>query len=170
MMPLSNFENLPQPKKDRITAALLTEFSDHSLAEAQVARIVTGADIARGAFYKYFADLTDAYQYLYGVALTHIHHEFGRPTGAAFNPDSYYEAVASFVDHVAASPYDQLIKRHYRENESLLPTRALPEDLPVADWAAMTLSHATIKEIMLQPDQQNTALARFRQALTLLAG
>jgi len=90
MMPLSTFKNLPQPKKDRITAALLTEFSTHSLAEAQVARIVTGADIARGAFYKYFADLTDAYQYLYGVALTHIHQEFGRPTGTEFNPDSYY--------------------------------------------------------------------------------
>ncbi|MDT7013413.1 TetR/AcrR family transcriptional regulator [Levilactobacillus namurensis] len=72
-MPTTTFDHLTAPKRDRITAALLTEFSAHSLATAQVARIVKQADIARGAFYKYFADLTDAYQYLYGLALDQIH-------------------------------------------------------------------------------------------------
>ena len=57
------FFNLPDEKKQRVTTALLHEFSNHPLPDAQVARIVTEAEIARGAFYKYFDDLTDAYAY-----------------------------------------------------------------------------------------------------------
>lgn len=62
------FTNLDEHKKQRVTQALLHEFSQHSLADAQVARIVKEANIARGAFYKYFTDLTDAYLYLYQIA------------------------------------------------------------------------------------------------------
>ena len=40
-MPSTTFENLNQQKKELITNALLTEFSQHSLASAQVARIVS---------------------------------------------------------------------------------------------------------------------------------
>ena len=61
-MPTSTFENLNHEKRQKIEQALLHEFSEHSLALAQVARIVKEAEIARGAFYKYFADLKDAYQ------------------------------------------------------------------------------------------------------------
>ena len=71
-MPSTTFENLNLQKKELITNALLTEFSQHSLASAQVARIVKQAGIARGAFYKYFTDLTEAYQYLYQVAILEI--------------------------------------------------------------------------------------------------
>ena len=70
-MPSTTFKNLNRQKKELITNALLTEFSQHSLASAQVARIVKQAGIARGAFYKYFADLTEAYQYLYQVAISY---------------------------------------------------------------------------------------------------
>lgn len=64
-MPSSTFTNLPDEKRQRIEAALLNEFSNHTLATAQVARIVKDAQIARGAFYKYFDNLTDAYSYMY---------------------------------------------------------------------------------------------------------
>ena len=59
-MPSQTFLNLKPEKQARIYAALLTEFSAYPLAKAQVARIVKEAQIARGAFYKYFADLNDA--------------------------------------------------------------------------------------------------------------
>lgn len=168
-MPSATFDHLNSEKKDRVLAALLTEFSDHSLADAQVARIVTTAGIARGAFYKYFDDLTDAYQTLYRQALTTIHQGFALVSTAEFNPEPYYQAVVSFVEQSTNSQYDEFIRRHYSENESLLPVKPAPADLPVADWAAMVLSHATIKEIMLQPASHATALARFKQALDRLA-
>jgi hypothetical protein len=41
--------------------------------------------------------------------------------------------------------------------------------MPATAWAAMVLSHATIKEILLAPDQQAAALQRLRTALAALA-
>ena len=48
-MVLATFQHLDQTKQQRVLAALVTEFSQHPLAQAQVARIVKQADIARGA-------------------------------------------------------------------------------------------------------------------------
>ncbi|CAJ1230192.1 transcriptional regulator [Levilactobacillus zymae] len=168
-MPTPTFDHLAPEKKDRITAALLTEFSQYGLADAQVARIVTAAGIARGAFYKYFADLTDAYQYLYGVALSEIHQAI---PSEARNGDlmTDYQAVVQFVDQVSNSRYYRLIQRHFTQNESLVPAPPLaPATMPATAWAAMVLSHATIKEILLAPDQQAAALQRLRTALAALA-
>ncbi|GEO70707.1 TetR family transcriptional regulator [Levilactobacillus acidifarinae] len=168
-MPTPTFDHLVPEKRARITAALLTEFSQHGLADAQVARIVTTADIARGAFYKYFADLTDAYQYLYGVALGEIHHAIPESRNGDLMTD--YQAVVQFVDQVSNSRYYDLIQRHFTQNESLVPTPPLaPTAMPATAWAAMVLSHATIKEILLAPDQQADALQRLRTALAALAG
>lgn len=49
-MPSQTFENLPQSKQALVRQALLEEFSNHDLADAQVARIVKNAQIARGPF------------------------------------------------------------------------------------------------------------------------
>ncbi|PTM23621.1 TetR family transcriptional regulator [Lactobacillus sp. PFC-70] len=168
-MPTTTFDHLTAPKRDRITAALLTEFSAHSLATAQVARIVKQADIARGAFYKYFADLTDAYQYLYGLALDQIHQAV--PTSVSdLDVTATYAAVRDFVDQATASPYYALIQRHFQTNEGLLPVApAIPATMTAPVWAAMVLSHATIKEIMLRPDSRTASLVRFQTALRALA-
>ena len=63
------FLNLPEEKRQRVTDAVFHEFSNYALTDAQVARIVKEANIARGAFYKYFDDLTDAYLYVYRQAI-----------------------------------------------------------------------------------------------------
>lgn len=42
-MPSQTFENLPQSKQALVRQALLEEFSNHDLADAQVARIVKNA-------------------------------------------------------------------------------------------------------------------------------
>ncbi|WP_204120507.1 MULTISPECIES: TetR/AcrR family transcriptional regulator [Levilactobacillus] len=168
-MPSTTFKNLNAKKQARVMAALLTEFSNHSLADAQVARIVTAAGIARGAFYKYFDDLTDAYQTVYHEALAAVHRDVETTPSGVFTPATYYNAVVAFVDQFTNSQYDELIRRHYSENESLLPDHPVPVTLPAADWSAMVLSHATIKEIMLRPANRDAALTRFQQALQLLA-
>ena len=61
-MASTTFQHLDAAKQQRVLAALITEFSQYPLAQAQVARIVKQADIARGAFYKYFTDLDHAYR------------------------------------------------------------------------------------------------------------
>lgn len=72
-MPTATFKHLPTEKRQRVDRSLLNEFSQHPLATAQVSRIVKDAGIARGAFYKYFQDLPDAYLYLYQKAMKQVH-------------------------------------------------------------------------------------------------
>lgn len=72
-MVLSTFNHIAVDKQTRVRNALLHEFVEHPLAEAQVARIVQEAEIARGAFYKYFTDLTDAYNYTFAFVMGAVH-------------------------------------------------------------------------------------------------
>lgn len=167
-MPSTTFQNLPAAKRRQVTAALLTEFSQYSLANAQVARIVKTAGIARGAFYKYFTDLTDAYQYLFQVAIKDIHRPLmksNQPLAAA----DYVDQVKAFVSLVNGSPYRDLMRLHYQTNESVLAgedPRLRPHN--GREWGVMVLSHEAIKSCLLQPDEQETVIKRLMEALTAL--
>lgn len=65
-MPSQTFYNLPDPKKKRIVAGAMKEFSEKSLNEASISSIVKNAEISRGSFYQYFDDKKDLYFYLIG--------------------------------------------------------------------------------------------------------
>lgn len=172
-MVTTTFLNLNPEKRTKIQEALLTEFSTHPLAEAQVAPIVKGARIARGAFYKYFDDLTDAYRYIYGVAMKDIHTRIDQEVATqTFNPKVYVQQVSSFVDGVMSSHYRQLIEMHLTRNESLVGNNddSQADRLSSREWAAMILSHEAIKQILINPDRREMVLSRFRDALNLLAG
>lgn len=172
-MVTSTFLNLNPEKQAKIQEALLTEFSTHPLAEAQVAPIVKKAGIARGAFYKYFDDLTDAYRYIYGVAMKDIHTRIDQEVATqTFNPKVYVQQVSSFVDGVMSSHYRQLIEMHLTRNESLVGNNddSQADRLSSREWAAMILSHETIKQVLIKPDRREMVLNRFRDALNLLAG
>lgn len=113
------FINLSDEKKTRIEKALLKEFSTYPLAKAQVARIVKDAGIARGAFYKYFGDLRDAYLYLYRLAMKEVH--MGSPARLKeFDPESFYQMTVNFIDQTKNSIYFDLIKLHLSQNQSFL--------------------------------------------------
>ena len=154
-MPSQTFENLPQSKQALVRQALLEEFSNHDLADAQVARIVKNAQIARGAFYRYFTDLTAAYRIRTHRLLT---------------AEEYVAQVTAFLEQVTASPYYELIQRHYAVNEALLHTQAVPRLRPTSatEWAVMVLVHETIKEALWQPQDSSQAVQRLAAALTAL--
>jgi AcrR family transcriptional regulator len=162
-MVLPTFEHLPEAKQARVTAALLAEFSHYPLAQAQVARIVTAADIARGAFYKYFQDLTDAYQYVFQQAMREIHSQLPqRPT--THNTAVYIDAIRQFVGAADACGYQALIVMHYRYNEGFLgvqPSRIAPPKT----WAFTTLYHQTLRDVLLAPDTLDARLAQLEAAL-----
>lgn len=64
-MPSKTFLNLPEAKKQKIMDAALHEFSVRPVEHAKVSNIIKETGISRGAFYKYFTDITDLYQYFY---------------------------------------------------------------------------------------------------------
>lgn len=165
----TTFLNLAEEKKHRVSEALLTEFSDHNLKDAQVARIVKDAGIARGAFYKYFENLTDAYQYLFRQAIKEIH--MGIRPKKKFDPEFYYQEVINFIDSSQNSRYAKLMKRHLLYNQSVLPKKSHAEaflKMPTQDWIAMVLSHQVINDILINPEYQNETLKRFKESLELL--
>lgn len=168
-MPKSTFENLPEAKKKRVRQALLNEFGQHDLADAQVARIVKDAEIARGAFYKYFADLPDAYRYVYRQALLDLHN-YNIRAHRLLTADEYADQVAAFLNQVNTSPYYGLVKRHFSVNEALLQSKDDPQLRPVSatEWAVMTLVHETIKAGLRRPDQVPAITTRLRAALVAL--
>lgn len=168
-MPKQTFKNLPEAKKQRIRQALLTEFSQHDLADAQVARVVKDAGIARGAFYKYFTDLADAYRYVYQITLLRIHDDNIR-THHLLTADDYADQVAAFLTRVNDCPYGELVKRHFTVNEAVLQSGKVPQLQPTdpIEWAIMTLVHEAIKAGLQFPDQVPTIVNRLRAALKAL--
>lgn len=60
-MPHPTFDNLPQDKRQRLVAALKTEFARYSFDGASVDRITQRAGVSKGSFYQYFLDKQDAY-------------------------------------------------------------------------------------------------------------
>lgn len=195
-MPSSTFLNLPAQKKARVEQALLDEFSRAPLSQAQVSNIVAQAQIARGAFYRYFDDLNDAYRYLLCRALRDLHHDLpssaprseaqesetpsseegstAREDKAGKNQQadnleklklSAYQQAQAFVEQAQLSRYYQLMYWYYHENNaSFTPSSFQPEESPTT-WAIATLSHATIRECLLDCENAHLYLARFREAL-----
>ncbi len=156
-MPLATFKHLSPEKQARIRAALLTEFSQHSLDDAQVARIIKQAHIARGAFYKYFSDLNDAYCYLYQLAMKDIHQTV-TDQGRLLSAGEYLAQVKHFIESVNEGPYRDLVRLHYQTNEGLIKGQAGPVPRNAEEWAIMTLVHQTIKECLLYSAGQTHSL------------
>ena len=96
-MPSSTFFHLNETKQLNIKEALLSEFSHHSLANAQVARIIKTAGIARGTFYKYFPNLLDAYQWLLGVIMGELQLHPQKLVQGNGTSQEYREAVHQLI-------------------------------------------------------------------------
>lgn len=170
-MPSQTFLNLNPDKQARIQAALLTEFSHHPLAKAQVARIVKEAQIARGAFYKYFADLTDAYQYLWGQVLHQIHSKDELRGQLKRQPADYANQVRQFLTTGEEQGLCDLLRLHYTVNEAQLdrPAPVVPGmRFDATTWAVMTLTHQAMRECLADADRQEEVLGRLEAALTAL--
>lgn len=169
----STFKNLPVEKKERIEKALLEEFSSHSLSKAQVARIVRSAEIARGAFYKYFDDLEDAYTYLYAKAMEDIHMGVSAHTHG-YDPDFFYQRTINFIEQAEQSKYRELIKLHLSTNQEVLDspqaTNEMMQHLDAQNWSAMILTHEVIKMALFDPKNRDANLKRYQRSLELLKG
>ncbi|EQA3593547.1 TetR/AcrR family transcriptional regulator [Enterococcus hirae] len=74
-MPKSTFLNLPNEKKQRLIEILLENFSARHISQVKVADIVEDMAMSRGAFYKYFEDLEDAYTYTIQYYSIQIHRD-----------------------------------------------------------------------------------------------
>ena len=165
------FRNLSDEKKEKIAKALLKEFSTYPLSKAQVARIVKDAGIARGAFYKYFGDLKDAYGYLYSLWNERVH--MGPPTRLKeFDPEFFYKMTVDFINQTRCSIYFDLIKLHLSQNQAFIGEDEKQKDaflnLNSQVWAAMVLTHEAIDLALFDKKNKAKILKRYHESLCLL--
>ncbi|WP_052471568.1 TetR/AcrR family transcriptional regulator [Apilactobacillus kunkeei] len=118
-MPTQTFLNLNEDKQNQIFTALINEFSNHRLMDAQVARIIKDCSIARGSFYKYFDDINDSYQYALKRVLREIHFDVfaqlkAEPTDSLH---AFYVATESFINELEDSDYEQFYRQYVLFNQ-----------------------------------------------------
>ena len=65
-MPTDTFFNIDEDKQKRIIGAGIDEFAGNSFNDSSISNIIERAEIPRGSFYQYFADLKDFYKYIIG--------------------------------------------------------------------------------------------------------
>lgn len=168
-MPSITFQNLSREKQANIKQALVDEFSTHTLATAQVARIIKQAGIARGTFYKYFPDLVDAYQWLLKVVMEDLRlHPAKLVEGHSVT--EYQTAIQQLMNRISQSNYGAFLKNYYEVNEGFLASRNADDQpglqLDSRQWATMILCHQAIEECLLTPTHQAEIIERLGKALT----
>lgn len=173
-MPSITFQNLKQSKQLNIKKALLKEFSQHTLAEAQVARIVADAGVARGTFYKYFPDLIDAYQWLLRTVMKELALHPGKLVQGDGTASEYQEAVIALMGRIQESKYDDFLRMYYEANEGFLAAQDVEHKpmvkLSCQQWAVMVLCHQAIKECLIDQQQQSLIVERLGEALRKIIG
>lgn len=173
-MPSKTFMNLSPAKKGNIKLALLKEFSEHTLATAQVARIVKTAGVARGTFYKYFTDLIDAHQWLVKATISDLGLHPTDLMNRKMSAEEYETTIDELLNRVQQSNYADFLKNYYQANEGFLAARRLnyqpDEQMNAQRWAVVTLCHQTIKECLMNPNRQEKNLKRLGTALKRLIG
>lgn len=105
-MPKATFLHLPFAKKEKIFEVLLEKFSDRHISQVKVADIVEGMGMSRGAFYKYFNDLEDAYTYTIHHYSIQIHQDIlmyiNRNQQHFFQGIEDYLVWCSTLDHLSS--------------------------------------------------------------------
>lgn len=157
-MPKQTFLNLNPAKEEKIAKILLDEFSENSLLDANVNRIVKAAGIARGSFYTYFEDLDDAYSYSLGQVMKSIHGSL-----AATNP---YQATINFIETVQDNPYYNFLSNYYVVDEAILDAHhheqngldAVQVQADVPKWLAEVAVHHLIRQYFMAPAEKEQIL------------
>ncbi|EOS7906701.1 TetR/AcrR family transcriptional regulator [Enterococcus hirae] len=94
-MPKSTFLNLPNEKKQRLIEILIENFSARHISQVKVADIVEDMAMSRGAFYKYFEDLEDAYTYTIQYYSIQIHRDILKYISQ--NKQDFFQGIENYL-------------------------------------------------------------------------
>ncbi|MBM7617012.1 AcrR family transcriptional regulator [Weissella uvarum] len=166
----STFEKLNPDKKRKLKQVLIDEFSNYTLDQAQVARIVKTAGISRGSFYTYFDDLYDAYMWVLREILMTVHqHHSADP----------FQGTIAFIKALPKNPYYDFLDKYFQVNESLIKSndpkaasryaQMLPDldedasNQDVTAWLALVSTHQLIQDRFAYPDHADDILKTLSQ-------
>lgn len=137
-MPKETFQNLSAEKKKHIEEILLDSFYDRHVSQVKVSEIVEAMQMSRGAFYKYFQDLEDAYTYLKKKYSMVVHGDILR--SIAQHKQDFFLGIEHFLVQCSEaerdSHYWQMLQFLTQSNDLQMSKRKpLPQDSPmVRQW------------------------------------
>jgi AcrR family transcriptional regulator len=94
-MPTQTFYNLPAEKQERILQAAIKEFGQRNVQEANLANIVSAANISRGSLYQYFLNKEDMYVYIFDT-LRARRSEYVKPAFSLYKKEPFLKFFAAF--------------------------------------------------------------------------
>ncbi|MDR1622179.1 MAG: TetR/AcrR family transcriptional regulator [Synergistaceae bacterium] len=94
-MPTQTFYNLPVEKQERILQAAIEEFGKRNVQEANLANIVSGANISRGSLYQYFPNKEDMYIYIFDT-LRARRAEYVKPAFLLYKKEPFLKFFEAF--------------------------------------------------------------------------
>ena len=119
------FYNLPEEKRNRISQAILKEFSSASTEKVSINRIIKAAKISRGSFYQYFDDKVDLVEILiktfFDVAYKEFRNAITHTNGNIF--DSYIKIFETVTDLSKDAERKCVLKnlfKNLKANDSLI--------------------------------------------------
>lgn len=135
-LPSTTFFHLKQEKKEKIDAVLLEEFFSKHISQVKVSAIVEKSHISRGAFYKYFQNLEDAYDYAIADYSNQIHSAIF--TFINRNKNDFFKGIEEYLAWCSqCSPEDDHWKMIHLCTQSNAWTKrdAIPDDSPmIRQW------------------------------------
>lgn len=167
--------NLSPVKQENLRQAVFLEFSQRPLLDAKVANIVKQAGISRGAFYTYFDDIYDAYQWASQLIFADIHEQLRVAS-------QQIDQTIAFLNHVKTRDDYDFLKYHYTVNAAIIAQRipnqqvknlrhlnATAGDDEIQDWLIKQSIHGLVADFFLHPDAQEeimitlTTLAKWQE-------
>ncbi|WP_261806529.1 TetR/AcrR family transcriptional regulator [Lapidilactobacillus luobeiensis] len=94
-MPKETFLNLPATRQKEIEQLLLEIFYNRPVSQVKVTEIVERMEMSRGAFYKYFEDLNDAYHYTLAQNSKIIRHDILRSIDE--NQEDFFAGIEHYL-------------------------------------------------------------------------
>ncbi len=141
VMPKETFQNLSVEKKAHIEQILLENFYNRHVSQVKVSEIVEAMQMSRGAFYKYFQDLEDAYTYLIHKCSISVHNAI--LLSIQQHEQDFFLGIEQFLIHCSEldrnSDYWKKLQLLTQNNElqAMKRTKMSPNSPMVKQWLTL---------------------------------
>ncbi|WP_206854115.1 TetR family transcriptional regulator [Candidatus Enterococcus mangumiae] len=166
-MPKETFFNISKEKQQWILEILLDKFYDRHISQVKVSEIVEAMEMSRGAFYKYFQDLEDAYTFTVRNYSNRVHGDIIASINR--NRDHFFLGIEEYLAWCGGlskdSPYWRSIKLLTRASD-LGSSKRLPtnhDSSMVQQW----LDLLKINQISMDTTEEAISFLYFVMALVM---
>lgn len=166
-MPKETFFNLSNAKKQRIDDLLLEIFCSQHISQVKVSEIVDKMGMSRGAFYKYFQDLEDAYLYTIKSSSHIVHQDILKFISE--NKQHFFLGVEKYLEWCCDLDHESIYwQRLYlltqRNDQQTTKRRELSADSPMNEkW----LELLRINHFSIQSSEEAVSFLYFSMTLVM---